>query len=1427
MENFHEYFVKTFYDYLAGESFYLDLRTANGSRQRSSLEADLAFLGGQVEAFLSKEVTNVITDRNDNHGSPAAATMSSPAAAGGSSRTPKASPAAFSRAQALLNRSVSKQQQQQKANASATDPVSLAKQWGIRVTPLAKVLHIIEREKAKCDPNRRLSSSKQVQKGAVRVRKLEGAFIKVEDMSGQYRPSSKNFPSFPIIDLMDPAISHNQSPFAPRRKLVALAKPQDAGSSKCHAEKVTAKPAQVAAKERKPAQPAVAKVTPPAKPPIKKVTQAGFCESCDTHYTNLKEHTQSDTHRQFASRVEHFQSLDGIISDLPSLDKLRTSFLSMTIASEDNYVEEPELETYSNEEIMATQDVTYLKTDLNDGLLSEKEKGLRTPEKPVECPVPALPSQTIPEVAVTRETSATQHSIHVTSVMNSERDEMDLEEVPMDLGVTLPQIGSSVQSGQEPTPSDKKDTEMKNSGQSAASLPPALNSVVGNTEKSQAFQSYTNSFEDISSESHDTPSITHGTLQNFPQAGAFSHAEALTAVETTIAESHTCDEVILITPAKQQDSTHISNSDSQSVLQRERDSAALEKQESMENLQRLTPHNTPLKDFTPVKSNSDMRVLSETSVQAVLKELNFLNTNYAPATDAPPLLEVEPAVMDCLHMAEVGSEMGSASSASMPELIAESAYNAPELLDTQSNEATMQEPLSSRGSHFDVSPVKLLSQFAFTCLNEPETSNTATSRHGTSSRSANELSVQPENHTLSGCNSDAVLPDSISDLKSYPTSFSNILAGMSPGTSMFRDPYSYAQSIPSQGSEQQQVTEYLEKTLTEEDIASKDNTPVVSSRLHSYHDPSTIDSRLSIIDSQPASVSIEPRHSQDSTVEDMEFSDDVSSERVENSIAQNLLARLQDQSFDSESDSEESAPDVLLHYDGGINKPVAGSETMAQAAKHLVDVDSVFCGESVVCDSRSQSTVPMPLDGNYQSHDSCSSVIPTLKSSVVTGEPSEAPFLRPLHSSTILPNQQWPQASIASTSATTVHPHLRHGQPVQVVEQKSNSHSSSSRTSTNSTDINQNKFYNRAELTVSSNDKSFNEVQPMCISQENQLNFSGLISNYQVDPVGLQCDKMVISQPDAPADEGRWSPSMILNPPSLWWQSDSASLNPNPSKVPEIQLDNYKSSTKAPDNSTVQSRKASPVKAKVVATKVHKKSKSKSKKSEKERPEVSMAIERTDLVFDVSPDREEGKERKSKSHKHKSKKSKKIDIQSPTSKPSKSDKHKSKKSKSEIKSQTGVSSKSHKSKKSKSEIKSPTSVTSKSHKSKKSERSENKPKKSKKSEKYNHQGLEFQTPSAKGGPTVNFTPKSVLLPSDCNSPNVTWKVTPSRGLKLKLCKVMVTPLQAKSGEESNSNQESDFAVNNPELDFHENTPGKSRHREKKLDKGHRRRKLAL
>ena len=940
--------------------FYLDLRNSLSIRLRPQLEVDLGLFGARVEGFLSKEITHVVTDRNDTTSSPGVS-LSSPSAStsgrkGASSNTPtsRATPALFSRARALLDRSVSKQQEQ---NTVASDALVVAKQWGIRVTHLQKLLYIIEKEKGKCDPNRKLLTSDQSVKGPRRVRALEGSFLKVEDTSLMYKPSFKTFKTFPAINLFDTTIHHAQSPFHTRQtKAVTTKGVQRVSNQLCR----DSKPVSSCRAEAGGYKPQAAEVTPKTTKDTAKNPRvvSGFCESCDTHYRNLKEHIASDRHKDFSSNASNFNALDDVISKLPTFDSLVCRLSTMNVSEESRDVPcsceshpckcpvtDVQMDTIDKpvcvspkqsqnskvEHLCESLEKLGAETNLIDGKLSEGEKGLKTPEnKTCKSAVVCL------DDCVQSENKTVTHSEAEMKVLKTERSNVSVSNVSepgemvtgrdQDSIVHIPPPIRTTAVASQFTVRDPTEKPKGVNGSSTSGTTPLfeLAKPVGDTVQ--------------------TSTISEHSCKVAYRSG--SPSDSVTSARHTQCKQSETNTTSAISP---QDPTPATGSqyDTPPSYHNEYDPTYIITDPVGRGV--LVQNNTPplcvAKDDSAAHSN-EVNVLSESSLQAVINELDFLNETCLPTSGSGQ--KSHTSTSGQMQTDSVATDKDVKPKCNAPnnphgdmfsDISSPGCLSGETILDnpdprTLNNYTNTGVDHQIQDFNFDISPAQLLSQFAFTCLGppaavsstepkgtlrDPETGATTCELSGALClKQATEAPLISSSRPNSCENSGFFQPAFQDDATYGPASPDNCL-----------DVTLTADADPEPNEEDCKHTGNVVHLLTSFDAVTHDvdthnDDSMLSARSERTHDgqalPFNMESRDEWASNQQYTFTdfrnVDFNRSEDTGAGHTPKSvNPPSSDPVENSIAMNLMEKLQNDFGVSESESEDES-DVFIKYTG-------------------------------------------------------------------------------------------------------------------------------------------------------------------------------------------------------------------------------------------------------------------------------------------------------------------------------------------------------------------------------------------------------------------------------------------------------------------------------------------------------------------------------
>lgn len=376
---------------LTGNTFFFDIKNHTVA---AKLESTIKSYGGVVNPFIGKEIDVVITDKAEWGGAAQSGAVGSPLYAGGTPRpspsplhlfSPAASPAGNSRgsnfspstldspgestggvrrapksrAEAILDRVRAQPQ------FRTRDPLSDAQNWGLNIWSVETILKLLvklQSQKKGTDDTQISSSRRKPEKNSNKLGLRSGKFfIKVEPTDRNCRPSYKNLPCWPTINLDS---EPGTSPF--------LVKPP------CPASKAVVKPDGKVCKDQSVAKQASAQVPPkgqrpvvrrsprkrnsplkavsPSKKntaiplPIRKCTNlvfqdkeipvspvpptpskrhperahfqestfyeplAGYCEICRVDYQDLRRHCKTDSHTKYSMNAENYAELDSRIN---------------------------------------------------------------------------------------------------------------------------------------------------------------------------------------------------------------------------------------------------------------------------------------------------------------------------------------------------------------------------------------------------------------------------------------------------------------------------------------------------------------------------------------------------------------------------------------------------------------------------------------------------------------------------------------------------------------------------------------------------------------------------------------------------------------------------------------------------------------------------------------------------------------------------------------------------------------------------------------------------------------------------------------------------------------------------------------------------------------------------------------------------------
>uniref|UniRef100_A0A2I3SPW7 DBF4 zinc finger n=1 Tax=Pan troglodytes TaxID=9598 RepID=A0A2I3SPW7_PANTR len=198
---------KSKYKPLWGKVFYLDLPSVTISEK---LQKDIKDLGGQVEEFLSKDISYLISNKKEakfaqtlgrispvpspESANTAETTSPHPSHDGSSFKSPDT--VCLSRGKLLVEKAIKDHD-----FIPSYSILSNALSWGVKILHIDDIRYYIEQKKKKSSTSVR-DGGKRVGSGAQKTRtgRLKKPFVKVEDMSQLYRPFYLQLTNMPFIN---------------------------------------------------------------------------------------------------------------------------------------------------------------------------------------------------------------------------------------------------------------------------------------------------------------------------------------------------------------------------------------------------------------------------------------------------------------------------------------------------------------------------------------------------------------------------------------------------------------------------------------------------------------------------------------------------------------------------------------------------------------------------------------------------------------------------------------------------------------------------------------------------------------------------------------------------------------------------------------------------------------------------------------------------------------------------------------------------------------------------------------------------------------------------------------------------------------------------------------------------------------------------
>ena len=151
--------------------------------------------------------------------------------------------------------------------------VEIAKKWNIKILIYEDTCRELEQLLKQLNPKANNTEHTTISRGCkIRIRRLRDPFIKVEDISGVYRPCYKEFDKFPSINLESSGgVCPFEDPVIFRNRAIS-------GN-------------------------------------VGEVLKVKYCECCNTTYTDLTEHLSSSQHQDFATDDSNYARIDAFIAE--------------------------------------------------------------------------------------------------------------------------------------------------------------------------------------------------------------------------------------------------------------------------------------------------------------------------------------------------------------------------------------------------------------------------------------------------------------------------------------------------------------------------------------------------------------------------------------------------------------------------------------------------------------------------------------------------------------------------------------------------------------------------------------------------------------------------------------------------------------------------------------------------------------------------------------------------------------------------------------------------------------------------------------------------------------------------------------------------------------------------------------------------------
>ncbi|RWS15858.1 DBF zinc finger protein-like protein [Dinothrombium tinctorium] len=325
---------------LKGCTFYLDL--SKYPQLRPKIVAYIKQLGGNVEEFLSRRISHLVTDKPKKEWPKAkekeveleaatsedSAISAQRAAAARNGLSPNCTAnrlELLSRGRVLALRAGA----QTAVSSTTTDTLELAYKKGVKIIFFASFLRY-------CEQFSNLVNGVSNNSNAVALVKahiLNGHYIKVEDEEKKYKPSVKELAKWPEVNF---DTSAGSCPFGTKNK----PKKVTGTTIEATTNATLAKSLDNVSVPKQNVNENKVDVVKERTKPVKKAKVTQTCEICSEEFINTFEHVNTPKHQDFVRNTDNFVELLRVIESLPKYD-LEISDTSRGIDSDENHVSPP------------------------------------------------------------------------------------------------------------------------------------------------------------------------------------------------------------------------------------------------------------------------------------------------------------------------------------------------------------------------------------------------------------------------------------------------------------------------------------------------------------------------------------------------------------------------------------------------------------------------------------------------------------------------------------------------------------------------------------------------------------------------------------------------------------------------------------------------------------------------------------------------------------------------------------------------------------------------------------------------------------------------------------------------------------------------------------------------------------------------------